>query len=188
MGLLTTLAQPSAVVVGALLAFFHAPASVLGDDEQPACSSYGCKLAADPPVYSPAINNCGQYVTEGNITGSDGSCVCDWGELLGWQCIEEDASCAGSKTYTISPPAGGQHQVCEWLNYPATPPVYGGGGYGNPHNAVLTVIGCGGIDTTRAYISIKPLSGPADCNPNMFATCTMTFTLKCPACKDYTCP
>ena len=181
------LSQFSAVILGAVVSMFGAPTAG-GCDDQPLCNAEGCVLTPKPPVYSPPGNNCGQYVSEGATSGSDGVCVCDFDdEAGGWSCFEKDF-CAGSKSYTVTPPAGGRHQVCEWLNYPATPATYGTNGYGAAYTATLTVLGCGSQDFARLYISARPDSGPTNCNDNMVTTCTMTFELICPLCSSYSCP
>jgi hypothetical protein len=150
------------------------------------CERDGCKKKEHTPQYSPPINNCGQYVTEAAATGQDGTCECkddaDTPEEVE-VCKVKDASCAWSRTYTITPPAGGNHKVCQWTNYPNTPEQYNDFGWGNAAPITVSVAGCGDVDEERAYIMVKPTQGSTACQPNMFTICTMTFKLECTACN-----
>jgi hypothetical protein len=183
------LAMTTLIAIGGGGAFFGVclggevvEAASVARDDATECVVYGCKRVVGLPVYSPAANNCGQYVSEGALKGDDGACDCD-----GTVCFVDDSDCTGSIDYTITP-ADADTQVCHWTNYPATPATYGGQGYGAATTVTCSVITCGDIDEQRAYLSSRPDTGPQNCNDNMFTSCTMTFKLECTACSDYVCP
>lgn len=146
------------------------------------CVINGCRLDLAPPTYSPAVNNCGQFVVEGALVGTDGSCQCPWesGEP-GEECTELSPDCAASISYTITP-ADKTFRICEWANYPTTPATWNSSPYGQAATVTLRVAGCGDKDEARAFIAGRPSSGPEECHPNMFTTCIMTFKLACNSC------
>lgn len=72
------LAMTTLIAIGGGGAFFGVclggevvEAASVARDDATECVVYGCKRVVGLPVYSPAANNCGQYVSEGALKGDD---------------------------------------------------------------------------------------------------------------------